>query len=135
MRVLTSPLRTALNQRRTRYAGLVEVQFPSGPVYMNDSPQTIFYAGKEYLGGGRLLSMKQARQDASMGAHKAEIVLDGLDAAAISLAFNEPTENSMVTFKLLVQDPDSGAIVGEIVLDTYTVSEVQVTPPTSAEQQ
>jgi hypothetical protein len=133
MRVLAPHLVAAASQRRLRFAVCVEAEFPSGPVYFNDSPQTFDYLGKTYLGGGRLLGIKFAREDSSLGAHKAEITLDGLDAAAISLAFNEPTENAPVVVRVIMFNPDTGVDLGDFVLSRYTVSEVRVIPPSSAE--
>ncbi len=134
MKTLTTATRTAVEGREVKWCLLVNAGFDVGPVYMTNAPITISWGGQEYLGGGKMLGIKLPREDGSLAANKGELILDGLDAAAISLAFNERTENVSVLVRMLVFDKNAGTLTGDIFLGRYTMSEVRVTPPTSAEQ-
>lgn len=133
MRVMTTATRTATEQREVRWALLVAMGFDAGPVYFTNAPITITFGNQEYLGGGRMLDIKLPREDGSMAAHKGSITLDGLDGAAISMAFNERTEGIPMHVRMALWDKATGALIGDILIGRYALSEVRVTPPTSAE--
>ena len=123
-----------MNASRVRMCYLVVARFPSGDVRFSTTAHSIFYANEEWLGGGRLLDIKFAQEDSSLEAHKCDITLDGLDAAAISQALNERTENAPITIYCALFDPDTNQAIGDFQIGRWTISEIRIVPPTSSEQ-
>ena len=134
MRVLNTAINTALQSRHIRMCYLVEAAFPTGVINFTTTPFSIDHAGKEWLGAGRMLDIQFASEDSTLQAHSAEITLDGMDAAAISQALNEPLENTPIAIYALVWDQVSNGRLGHFLVFWGTISEIKIIPPSSREQ-
>ena len=136
MRILTAGQKYAIGAPRVRMAFLVEILLPDlEPLYLTTSAHTMFVAGKEWLGAGRMLNITLPQEDASMEAHSCEVSLDGLDPATISLALREPLEGAPVTIYGMNYDPDTNLpIDSPWVYHVGTVSAVKILPPSTGNQ-
>lgn len=133
MRVLTTDGANALAQKQVRLVFLLEFKFTLGDVYFSASSNTVVWAGKEFLGAGGMLDINWPQEDSSLEAAKAEITLNGLDPAVISLALNERIENAPAIIHCQIIDPSTGAMINTFTFWRGTVGQVKIVPPTSGE--
>lgn len=134
MRLLTVAEGNALDASRVRMAFMVEFKFPTGDVRFTTSAYTQNWRGQEWLGAGGLLDIELPQEDSSLEAHACTISLSGLDPAVISLALNEPLENSRCTIFLATFDPDTNQVIGPgFQFHRGTVGQIRILPPSSAE--
>lgn len=131
MRWLTATQRTALNARRIRACYLVEIHFATGVLRYTTTPYTVIRNGYEWLGFGKLAGVEFPEETAELRASRARITINGLDAAAISLALNERTENVPLWVHLALMDPDTNAQLGTFVVHRGTIGDVEIVPATS----
>lgn len=131
---MSTAVRAALNARRIRMCYLVEAQFATGEVLFASTPQGVRWGNKEWLGAGRMLDIDFAKEDSTLEAHACRITLDGMDAAAISQALNEPIENTPVIIHVLTFDPDTNIPIGSYQFYRGTVGEIRIIPPSSSQE-
>lgn len=134
MRLLTVAEANALAAPRVRMAFMIEFRFPTGDVRFTTSAYTVTWNGKEWLGAGGMLDLELPQEDSALEAHACTVTLNGLDPAVISLALNEPLENSRCTIFVAMFDPDTNQAVGPgYQYFRGTVGQIRILPPSSAE--
>lgn len=134
MRVLTTAEKNAIDVHRVRMAFMVEFRFPTGDVRFTTAAYTQTWNGLEWLGAGGMLELDLPQEDSSLEAHACTISLSGLDPAVISLALNEPLENSRCTIWVAHYDPDTNLPIGTgYQFHRGTVGQIRILPPSSNE--
>lgn len=134
MRILTAGERTALAADRVRMCFLVELHFAIGTARFTTAAHTLMLGGVEWLGAGGLLDLELPQEDGTLEAHKAEITLNGLDPAVISLALNEDLEGTPAYIHLATFNPDTNQLIGTHQYLRGTVGQVRIVPPSMSEQ-
>jgi hypothetical protein len=133
VRFVSTDQQTLLKAPRIRVRYFVEIQYSIGPLYFTNARYNFDFNGKTYLGGGDLLDIDFPREDASLSANPGKITLSGLDAAALSNALNERTENRPVYIDLALFNPDTNQMLGTpIRMFRGTTGQIRITPPSSS---
>ena len=134
MKNLTTVQKNAIGARRVAMSILVQVNLPSLDTVIRfcSDAHTRIHAGEEWVGAGAMLDIKFPDEDATLEVHNAEITLNGLDVALISMVLQEPLDNSPVAIYCLVLDPDTYAELGTFWIMRGTLSNIRITPPSSS---
>jgi hypothetical protein len=146
LRLMTTTTKQYLGHYRVRMAYLIHIKItnPRNPavnqeidIYMTSLAQTIefpvpgYAPDIEWLGGGRMLDIQFAQEDSSLEIHNAEVTLDGLDVALISLVLNENLERAKVWIYLALFEPDTNQPLEPATLFMRgTMSNVRILPAT-----
>lgn len=102
---------------------------------LTTNTHSLFAFGLEWLPAGTLLEIKLPEEDASLEVHAAEIALDGLDPAVISLALNVRIEGTPVIIHIACYDADTNQLVGNVwPFCRGTIGEVRIVPPSVTTQ-
>jgi hypothetical protein len=113
-RGLDTAQQSAALARHRVIAPLVEMDFLSGPLRLTTAPWDITAGGKTYM-STLLMSIRQVSE--AVGSFEGvELTLTGLDAAAATIAAQEPYRGRLLTLSKVYLDPDTHQIIGTPVV-------------------
>lgn len=90
---------------------LVKGEFPGGDLRLWTGVGPLTYAGEEYTGAAGVMQIGAAPQATDGSAEGIQISLNGLDAAAVSVALAEPYQRARVTVYLALMGGDPPGVV------------------------
>ena len=136
MKVLSTQQHAALQMSRVRLAYLLECHFPTGIVRFTTGSETIDFLGVEWLGAGAMLDIKFPDEDASLAVNNAEVTLNGLDVALISMALREPLLNATCVLYVALFGVDNRQPWGPpFRYMRGTLSHLRIVPPSATPSQ
>ena len=114
-KTLTNDVTNAKNAASTYVAFLAEFEFASGNVYFTNSPTTVTWSGKTYVGLGNLASIEEIKESIDLQAIGLKFTLSGANATIANIALTEHVQGKLAW--LYVAFMNDGVIIADPVLE------------------
>jgi hypothetical protein len=114
-KTLTANVITAKNAASTYVAFLAEFEFASGDVYFTNSPTTVTWSGKTYVGLGNLSNVEPIKESVDLQAIGLKFILSGANSTIANIALTEHVQGKLAF--LYVAFMNDGLIIGDPVLE------------------
>lgn len=117
MRDLTPNMATELESANIAPILLAQLEFDSGTLYMWNGYGTLTWEGKDYLGGGNLVTVATLEETQELEAKSLVVTLSGIPTSLLSLALNERTRGR--AFRMWLGAMDTGGSPLQLIGDPY----------------
>lgn len=112
---ISADVLTAKNAASTYVAFLAEFEFASGDVYFTNSPTTVTWSGKTYIGLGNLTQVEEIKESVDLQAIGLKFVLSGANTTIANIALAEHVQGKLAF--LYVAFMNDGLIIADPVLE------------------